>query len=37
MASKLLINLVINEVLEYLLFAVYLFPFFKAFKYMFCY
>ena len=33
MANKLLIN----EVLEYLLFAVFPFPFFKAFECMFCY
>ena len=33
MANKLLIN----EVLEYLLFTVIPFPFFKAFEYMFCY
>ena len=33
MANKLLIN----YVLEYLLSTVFPFPFFKAFKYMFCY
>ena len=33
MANKLFIN----YVLEYLLFAVFPFPFFKAFEYMFCY
>ena len=33
MANKFLIYLV----LEYLLFAVFPFPFFKAFEYMFCY